>query len=100
MGYLGVAPVIQDRLLAMEGSNGNYFRSNKIATSILSAILGGSFAAILTYPVDTAKTCVQSDLEGTKYQNVISTTKHFLSNRGNTKFVQRSHTEDTQTMRP
>lgn len=82
MGYLGVAPVIQDRLLTSDGSYGNYFRTNKIATSILSAILGGSFAAVLTHPVDTAKTCVQSDLEGTKYPNAISTTKHLYQTGG------------------
>merc|ERR1712130_916280 len=82
MGYLGIAPVIQDRMLASDGSYGDYFRSNKIATSLISAIMGGSFAAVLTHPVDTAKTCVQSDLEGTKYKNAMSTAKYLYQTGG------------------
>eukprot|EP01083_Nonionella_stella_P251536 867755_1 len=82
MGYLGVAPVIQSRLLMSSGAKGDYFRSNPILTSIVSAIMGGSFAAVLTHPVDTAKTCVQSDLEGTKYPNAIWTAKHLYAKGG------------------
>ena len=82
MGYLGVAPVIQDRLLGSQSSYGDFFRENTITTSIVSAIMGGSFAAVLTHPVDTAKTCVQSDLEGTKYPNAIWTTKYLWNNGG------------------
>lgn len=82
MGYLGVAPVIQDRLTASQGEWGDYFRENKITTSIASAIMGGSFAAVLTHPVDTAKTCVQSDLEGAKYPNAMWTGKHLFQTGG------------------
>lgn len=82
MGYLGVAPVIHDRLLESQSSYGDYFRENRITTSIVSAILGGSFAAVLTHPVDTAKTCVQSDLEGSKYPNATWTAKYLYKEGG------------------
>eukprot|EP00486_Rosalina_sp_Unknown_P005962 CAMPEP_0201564616 /NCGR_PEP_ID=MMETSP0190_2-20130828/3066_1 /ASSEMBLY_ACC=CAM_ASM_000263 /TAXON_ID=37353 /ORGANISM="Rosalina sp." /LENGTH=288 /DNA_ID=CAMNT_0047981025 /DNA_START=28 /DNA_END=894 /DNA_ORIENTATION=+ len=82
MGYLGVAPVIHDRMVNSQSESGDYFRENKMTTSILSAIMGGSFAAILTHPVDTAKTCVQSDLEGSKYTNARWTAKHLYETGG------------------
>jgi len=82
MGYLGVAPVIQGRLLSMQSSSGDWFRQNPITTSIASAIMGGSFAAVLTHPVDTAKTCMQSDLEGAKYPNATWTAKHLYQTGG------------------
>jgi hypothetical protein len=56
-GYLGLAPVITARL--MEGSG---LRERPLAASIAGACTAGTIAAVLTHPVDTAKTCVQSDM--------------------------------------
>lgn len=55
---------------------------NPLKTNIIASILGGSFAAILTHPVDTAKTCVQSDLVGDKYSNATWTAKHLFNKGG------------------
>jgi len=53
-----------------------------MVTSIFSAMIGGTFASLLTHPVDTAKTCVQSDLVGDKYPNVRSTLSHLYQRGG------------------
>merc|ERR1712083_967035 len=82
MGYLGIAPVIQDRMNNSDGSFGEWCRSNPISSSILSAIMGGSFAAVLTHPVDTAKTCIQADIEGVTYKNAMFAGRHLLKTKG------------------
>mmetsp|Transcript_60299 Transcript_60299/g.73881 ORF Transcript_60299/g.73881 Transcript_60299/m.73881 type:complete len:251 (-) Transcript_60299:34-786(-) len=78
MGYLGVAPVVQKRL----NNTNPWFLDNPIRASVLSAMIGGTFAAILTHPVDTAKTCVQSDLVGDKYPTARWTGVHLYKNGG------------------
>ena len=69
-------------MLSIDSDIGDYFRSHSITTSILSAILGGSFAAIVTHPVDTAKTCVQSDLEGNKFSGKLEVAGDCITNMG------------------
>jgi hypothetical protein len=46
-----------------------YFKSNELAASIVGSSIGGTVAAVLTHPVDTSKTCAQSDIAGVKYPN-------------------------------
>ena len=64
-GYLGLAPIAKDYLT----SNVEYFKSNELAASIVGSSIGGTVAAVLTHPVDTSKTCAQSDIAGVKYPN-------------------------------
>jgi solute carrier family 25 2-oxodicarboxylate transporter 21 len=54
-GYLGLAPVAKGRLEAAHP----FFKSNDTLTEFVSACIGGTTAAMLTHPVDTAKTCIQ-----------------------------------------
>ena len=64
-GYLGLAPIAKDYLV----KNHDYFRANELSASIVGSCIGGTVAAVLTHPVDTAKTCAQSDMAGTTYPN-------------------------------
>jgi hypothetical protein len=67
-GYLGLAPVITSRLLMEDSSSSNansFLRERPLAASIIAACTAGTIAAILTHPIDTAKTCVQSDMSAT-----------------------------------
>ena len=64
-GYLGLAPIAKEYLVA----NHDHFKKNELHASIVGSCVGGTVAAVLTHPVDTAKTCVQSDLAGTTYPN-------------------------------
>ena len=64
-GYLGLAPIAKDYLTG----NVEYFKSNDLAASIVGSSIGGTIAAVLTHPVDTSKTCAQSDIAGVKYPN-------------------------------
>jgi len=64
-GYLGVAPVVSGHLAAeVPGLSERPFLAK-----VMGACLAGSAAAILTHPVDTAKTCIQSDMAGHKWPN-------------------------------
>jgi hypothetical protein len=60
-GYLGLAPIITSHL--MEGDQST-FQGRPLLASIAGACIAGTVAAVLTHPIDTAKTCVQSDMEG------------------------------------
>ena len=42
---------------------------NELQASIVGSCIGGTVAAMLTHPVDTAKTCFQSDMAGETYPN-------------------------------
>jgi len=75
MGYLGVAPVVQNRLANIN----SYFHEHYVITSVVSAMIGGTFASLLTHPVDTAKTCVQSDLTSKKYPTATWTLKYLYT---------------------
>eukprot|EP00928_Gymnodinium_smaydae_P026920 TRINITY_DN20981_c0_g3_i1.p1 TRINITY_DN20981_c0_g3~~TRINITY_DN20981_c0_g3_i1.p1 ORF type:complete len:273 (-),score=33.70 TRINITY_DN20981_c0_g3_i1:158-976(-) len=61
-GYLGAAPVISDALAKMD-----IFRERQFAAGLCGACIAGTAAAWVTHPVDTAKTCMQSDMAGTTY---------------------------------
>ena len=63
-GYLGLAPIITYHL--MEGDLST-FQGRPLLASISGACLAGTVAAILTHPIDTAKTCVQSDMDGKRW---------------------------------
>lgn len=59
-GYLGLAPVLTAQLIAF----GGVFDDNPFAAMLTGACSAGTIAALLTHPVDTAKTCIQSDMTG------------------------------------
>lgn len=63
-GYLGLAPIAKDALVE---SGPAYFKENPLSATIVGSCIGGTVAAVLTHPVDTAKTCMQSDLGGGTY---------------------------------
>ena len=57
-GYLGLAPVLTSQLVRKVG----FFNENPFVASLTGACAAGTVAALLTHPVDTAKTCVQADI--------------------------------------
>uniref|UniRef100_A0A7S2AAG0 Mitochondrial carrier protein n=1 Tax=Trieres chinensis TaxID=1514140 RepID=A0A7S2AAG0_TRICV len=70
-GYLGLAPVITTRLAA-DGRFGEALSDRPLAAGIVGACVAGTTAAVLTHPVDTAKTCVQSDMGGGSWGSATS----------------------------
>ena len=64
-GYLGLAPIAKEYLV----ENHEHFKRNELQASIVGSCVGGTVAAMLTHPVDTAKTCFQSDMAGGTYPN-------------------------------
>jgi len=62
-GYLGLGPICKDALQ----KNYATFRESELSASIVGSCIAGTVAAVLTHPVDTAKTCVQGDMTATTY---------------------------------
>lgn len=58
-GYLGLAPIISHKLIH---DYQVFDSSSPLTASIVGACMAGTLAAVLTHPIDTAKTCVQSDM--------------------------------------
>jgi solute carrier family 25 (mitochondrial 2-oxodicarboxylate transporter), member 21 len=77
-GYLGLAPVITSRLVG----ESDYLRERPLAASILGACAAGTLAAVTTHPIDTAKTCLQSDMEGITWKNTFGTMRTLMSTGG------------------
>lgn len=76
-GYLGLAPVITAQL-----STTDYFKDSPLLACISGACGAGTIAAILTHPVDTAKTIIQADITGKQYPNARSTLTTLYNEQG------------------
>jgi solute carrier family 25 (mitochondrial carnitine/acylcarnitine transporter), member 20/29 len=67
LAMLGVTPAIQKSL-----SSGSMKMESNTAL-VAGALAGSFFAATVSHPMDTIKTCMQGDLEQKKYQSVTKT---------------------------
>lgn len=56
-GFLGVAPVLKKSLQ----EDSKFFRRNEVAASAAASVVGGQVAALVTQPLDTIKTIMQTD---------------------------------------
>ena len=79
-GYLGLAPVLSARLMMLQQFP--YFTESPFLASVVGACLAGTTAAILTHPIDTAKTCVQSDMSANIWPTARITIPKLLAQGG------------------
>ena len=77
-GYLGLAPVVT-RALSDEVE---FFADRPFAAGLTGACFAGTLAALLTHPVDTAKTCVQADMRGATHRSAITTLPRLVREGG------------------
>eukprot|EP01126_Amoeba_proteus_P047371 TRINITY_DN539_c0_g2_i9.p1 TRINITY_DN539_c0_g2~~TRINITY_DN539_c0_g2_i9.p1 ORF type:complete len:148 (-),score=23.95 TRINITY_DN539_c0_g2_i9:99-542(-) len=77
LGYLGLADLAKKRLERQE-----YFQTHTLASSILGAMIGGTIGSLLSHPMDTAKTCIQSDLSGQVWKTIPQTFGNLYSEGG------------------
>jgi hypothetical protein len=77
-GYLGLAPVFTARLTR----DVVFFHDKPLAAGVTGACLAGALSAIITHPVDTAKTKIQADIAGTQYPSAISALKQMWKKKG------------------
>jgi solute carrier family 25 (mitochondrial 2-oxodicarboxylate transporter), member 21 len=77
-GYLGLAPVLASHLRNDIPSLSN----QPFLSGVLGACLAGTTAAVLTHPVDTAKTCMQSDMEGKLWPTARASMPKLISQGG------------------
>lgn len=77
-GYLGVGPVATQQIKGMHP----FFSENEQAARIAGSCFAGTMAAVMTHPVDTAKTCTQGDLTGKTYKNARSAVGQIYSEHG------------------
>lgn len=76
MAYLGMAPVIRTKLgEAMPGTSEEGLR-------IVAAVCGAAACGILSHPFDTVKTCMQGDVEQTKYGSMTKAFSRIHSDGG------------------
>ena len=75
MAMLGVTPQIQRKLVDSSGMD-------KQVALAAGALTGAFFSATVTHPMDTIKTCLQGDLERTKYGGVLDTGKSLAAEYG------------------
>ncbi len=75
LAMLGITPKIQSTLVESSGID-------KHSALAAGALVGSFFAATLTHPMDTIKTCMQGDLGREKYTNVLGTGSKLASEYG------------------
>lgn len=68
-GYLGLAPIFTSRLRTDSSSP---FYGTHLATAA-GACISGILSAVVSHPFDTAKTCLQSEIVGQRYQSTLQT---------------------------
>jgi len=78
MGLFGLTPLIGEALVKQ------FPRPPQLAVvcRVVASILAGVFAAVITHPVDTVKTVIQTDLAGVTYRNVWQAIAHVAKERG------------------
>jgi hypothetical protein len=67
-GFLGVTPLLQDYLMDHQGMQ-------SLEAGLVASLCGGIVAAVPSHPLDVIKTCMQGDLEGTKYSSASKTSR-------------------------
>ena len=77
-GYLGVGPVATQHIKTMHP----FFSENEQAARIAGSCFAGTMAAVMTHPVDTAKTCMQGDMASKTYRNARSALGQVYSEHG------------------
>ena len=64
-GYMGFAPVVTEKIRALNLTN------SEVLTSILGSCAIGVPAALVSHPIDTAKTVFQADLKKERYTSAV-----------------------------
>jgi len=75
-GYLGLAPVFAQ--IIQERSP----ETSEVSAFFYGSLVGGVIAAIMTHPADTAKTCIQADIDGSMYKNARHAAREYYTNYG------------------
>ena len=78
-GYLGVGPLIKSEILARYPET---LGKTEDRARVGGAIAGGAFACYLSHPFDTAKTCMQGDIERQAYRGNIDTFRTLYAEGG------------------
>jgi len=78
-GYLGMAPVLTKTLIT---SDMEMFKGKEYVSGLAGSTTAGVIAAVLTHPADTAKTCMQADLECKTYPTARAAFFDHLRNNG------------------
>jgi len=76
-GYLGLSPVVTGHLNKIDS-----FEESPLAANVIGACLAGTAAALITHPIDTVKTMVQADIEGTLYSSTRAAALKLFKNEG------------------
>mmetsp|Transcript_54307 Transcript_54307/g.151178 ORF Transcript_54307/g.151178 Transcript_54307/m.151178 type:complete len:282 (+) Transcript_54307:46-891(+) len=89
-GYLGSLPATRTYLHSSEGFVMPTV-SPVLAESVLT-VTAGMACALISQPLDTAKTCMQGDLEGKRYGNTLATLRILRTEYGSVAALYRGYT--------
>jgi solute carrier family 25 2-oxodicarboxylate transporter 21 len=81
-GYLGLAPIFTYYVSSTSEFGSSPHGTHSLAAGICGASLAGILVSTLTHPVDTCKTCVQSDMLGRTYPSAFQTSTILYSQGG------------------
>jgi solute carrier family 25 carnitine/acylcarnitine transporter 20/29 len=84
-GYLGIVPATQTYLKEAHGCD-------PVLGNSVGAIGGGLLCAALSQPLDTAKTCMQGDIEKQKYGGTLATMRTLRKEYGSVLAIYRGYT--------
>lgn len=59
-GFLGITPMLQQYLMTQ-------FNQSSVQAGFWASVIGGTFAAVPSHPLDLVKTCMQGDIEQKTY---------------------------------
>ncbi len=76
-GYLGLGPVFTSKIMQQDGWGDSYF-----SAAMIGSCIAGVVANVMSQPVDTAKTCIQADIEGKNYRSTIQALPKLFSDQG------------------
>jgi len=76
-GYMAYSPIVEKQFFKMP-----LFENKPILAKISGCCISGIAASLITHPIDTAKTRIQSDIAGSKYKGLASTVMNIYHEGG------------------
>ena len=78
MGMFGLTPIFSTQILAMLSGDPRL----KVVSQLVASFLSGTLATFATHPMDTAKSCLQTDMYGHVYRTLPQTLRKLLRDGG------------------
>mmetsp|Transcript_62836 Transcript_62836/g.101275 ORF Transcript_62836/g.101275 Transcript_62836/m.101275 type:complete len:143 (-) Transcript_62836:27-455(-) len=78
MGMFGLTPMVTERLMKKFKGKQN----GEMLSKLIGSAISGVIASVITHPIDTLKTCLQADMYGEVYQNIVQALFKLIREQG------------------